>query len=373
MAIGLAWMVGLRFPDNFDQPYRAVSVIAYWQRWHMSLTRFLMTTVHAPLTLAVLRWRRAHGRRIDAASQATLAGFFTMIGAPIVVTMVLISLWHGATLPFLLFGLAACGIPAGEPRVARASAGRSCRQRLSVALTYLCVLVGSVVVPRDHRRPGGLHAGRNGRLARNGRVPAGPWRRQPMCSGCWPCMRSYGLPRPRGNGCSVRPRFGSDGGNLRRGPSSWGAPRRSACSPPGAPANSCISGSDRMRYLRLFGLSAGLSFALLWGWVAAMPMAFMDAEYASWRAKLVMLDRCDLGEAIILGDSRAAADIIPTRSAAAGDEPRAGRGQGDRGAVRCWSGCWPARHHRDWSSFRSTRAISAGRTCSGSAASGSAS
>ena len=68
-----------------------------------------------------------------------------------------------------------------------------------------------------------------------------------------------------------------------------------------------------MGYLRCCGLSAILSFALLWGWVAAMPMAFMDAEYASWRAKDLMLDRCDLGEAIILGDSRAAADIIPNR------------------------------------------------------------
>ena len=68
-----------------------------------------------------------------------------------------------------------------------------------------------------------------------------------------------------------------------------------------------------MRYLRLFGLSAGVSFALVWGWVAAMPMAYMDIEYASWRAKQTMLDRCDLGEAIVLGDSRAAADIIPAR------------------------------------------------------------
>lgn len=68
-----------------------------------------------------------------------------------------------------------------------------------------------------------------------------------------------------------------------------------------------------MRYLRLFGLSAVLSFALVWGWVAVMPMAFMDTEYASWRAKQLMLDRCDLGEAIVVGDSRAAADIIPAR------------------------------------------------------------
>jgi hypothetical protein len=68
-----------------------------------------------------------------------------------------------------------------------------------------------------------------------------------------------------------------------------------------------------MRYLRLFGLSALLSFVLVWGWVVAMPMAFMDTEYVSWRAKQAMLDRCDLGEVIVLGDSRAAADIIPTR------------------------------------------------------------
>ena len=68
-----------------------------------------------------------------------------------------------------------------------------------------------------------------------------------------------------------------------------------------------------MRYLKVMALSAIISFAVVWAWVAAMPMAFMDAEYPSWRAKEVMLDRCDVGEAIILGDSRAAADILPGR------------------------------------------------------------
>lgn len=66
-----------------------------------------------------------------------------------------------------------------------------------------------------------------------------------------------------------------------------------------------------MRYLRLLAGSAILSFALLWAWVATIPMAFMDSEYPSWRAKQLLLDHCDLGEAIILGDSRAAADILP--------------------------------------------------------------
>src|SRR3978361_1318359 len=68
-----------------------------------------------------------------------------------------------------------------------------------------------------------------------------------------------------------------------------------------------------MRYLLALLLSACVSFALIWAWIAAMPMAFMDPEYPPWRAKEVMRDRCDLGEVIILGDSRAPADILPTR------------------------------------------------------------
>ncbi len=67
------------------------------------------------------------------------------------------------------------------------------------------------------------------------------------------------------------------------------------------------------RYLYTVAASALISFGCVWLWVVTMPMAFMDPEYGSWQAKQVMLDRCDLGDAIILGDSRAAADIIPTR------------------------------------------------------------
>jgi hypothetical protein len=68
-----------------------------------------------------------------------------------------------------------------------------------------------------------------------------------------------------------------------------------------------------MRYLRILALSAIASFGAVWIWVATMPMAFMDPEYPSWRAQQVMLDRCDLGELVILGDSRATAGIVPAR------------------------------------------------------------
>jgi len=53
------------------------------------------------------------------------------------------------------------------------------------------------------------------------------------------------------------------------------------------------------------------TFASVWLWVIAMPLAFLEPEYASWRAKQVLLDRCDLGEVLIFGDSRATVGIIP--------------------------------------------------------------
>ena len=144
MAIGLGWMVGLRLPDNFDRPYCAPSMIEYWQRWHMSLTRFLMSSVHAPLTVAILRRRRLHRRPIDAVAQCSITGFLGMIGLPVAVTMLLVSLWHGATLPFLLFGLLHITFLLVN-HAWRLAQRPALPQPLSIALTYLCVLVGSVV------------------------------------------------------------------------------------------------------------------------------------------------------------------------------------------------------------------------------------
>ena len=54
-----------------------------------------------------------------------------------------------------------------------------------------------------------------------------------------------------------------------------------------------------------------MSFALVWAYVYAMPMAFMDAEFARWSAKRSLLDACHVGELLVLGDSRTAVDVVP--------------------------------------------------------------
>ena len=149
MAIGLGRMFGVRLPENFDSPYKAQSVIDYWQRWHMTLTYFLMSTVFNPLTLAVMRWRRARGRGTNAAAQRRLGGFCQMLLVPLTATMALAGIWHGAGWNYLAFGLLhavflgvnhAWRLFRPGPRSDRwhAILGR-------VALTYSCVLMGAVV------------------------------------------------------------------------------------------------------------------------------------------------------------------------------------------------------------------------------------
>ena len=152
MAVGLARLFGVSFPVNFNAPYKARGVIDFWQRWHISLTRFLMSTIHTPLTLAILRRRRARGLATDRRAQRTLGGFVTMLALPVVATMGLAGLWHGAGLTFLVFGLLHAAFLlvnhawrlwrlAGRPIAAPAwlAAGSA------VLLTYLCVVTGAVI------------------------------------------------------------------------------------------------------------------------------------------------------------------------------------------------------------------------------------
>jgi hypothetical protein len=87
-------------------------------------------------------------------------------------------------------------------------------------------------------------------------------------------------------------------------------------------------GSDRIgRTLALMGGTFAAGLALVWVWVAAVPLAFLDPEYPYWRAKQEMLRSCDLGRVLVLGDSHAAVDIMPRRLAVAAANLAVGGGE----------------------------------------------
>jgi len=84
MAIGLGLLFGVRLPLNFASPYQAVSIIDFWRRWHMTLSRFLRDYLYIPL---------GGNRKGPARRHANL---FT--------TMILGGIWHGAGWTFVVWG-----------------------------------------------------------------------------------------------------------------------------------------------------------------------------------------------------------------------------------------------------------------------------
>ncbi len=84
MAIGLARMFGVRLPLNFNSPYKSASCIELWQRWHMTLSRFLRDYVYIPLG----------GNRLGPSRRYV----------NLFLTMLISGLWHGAGWTFVVWG-----------------------------------------------------------------------------------------------------------------------------------------------------------------------------------------------------------------------------------------------------------------------------
>ena len=84
MAIGLALLFGIRLPVNFRSPYQATSIIEFWRRWHITLSRFLRDYLYIPLGGNRLGEQRRY--------------------VNLLVTMLLGGLWHGAGWNFLVWG-----------------------------------------------------------------------------------------------------------------------------------------------------------------------------------------------------------------------------------------------------------------------------
>ncbi|HWW73052.1 MAG TPA: MBOAT family O-acyltransferase [Duganella sp.] len=125
MAIGISRLFGIRLPLNFDSPYKSVSIIDFWRRWHMTLSRFLRDYLYIPLG----------GGRCG-----TVRRYLNLM-----LTMLLGGLWHGAGWNFAVWGL----LHGGYLMVNHAWAALAARLRLptgslawrlaSMALTFAAV------------------------------------------------------------------------------------------------------------------------------------------------------------------------------------------------------------------------------------------
>jgi alginate O-acetyltransferase complex protein AlgI len=105
MALGAARMFGIRLPPNFNSPLRAPSIIDFWLRWHMTLTRFLTAYIYNPLVLALTRRRLAKGLAGFGGRATTVGAFAQLLVFPTLLTMFISGLWHGAGYTFVVWGV----------------------------------------------------------------------------------------------------------------------------------------------------------------------------------------------------------------------------------------------------------------------------
>jgi D-alanyl-lipoteichoic acid acyltransferase DltB (MBOAT superfamily) len=92
IAIGLGRLTGIRLPENFAAPYLKPNLTQFWNSWHMTLTQWFRSYFFNPLTRAM--------RSAKAPVPAWLIILVTQVS-----TMVLIGLWHGVSLGFVLWGV----------------------------------------------------------------------------------------------------------------------------------------------------------------------------------------------------------------------------------------------------------------------------
>jgi alginate O-acetyltransferase complex protein AlgI len=105
MAIGLAYMFGIKFPINFNSPYKSRNIIDFWKRWHITLTYYLTSLLYTPIALYINRRRLRREHAASNRNAKTLGAFGSLVVFPILITFTLAGIWHGAGLQFLLFGL----------------------------------------------------------------------------------------------------------------------------------------------------------------------------------------------------------------------------------------------------------------------------
>ena len=87
MARGTAQVFGINLSENFNAPYRAISVSDFWRRWHISFSRWILDYIFKPLQMEWRNWGKV------GASGA------------LIVTFLVSGVWHGATKCFIVWGL----------------------------------------------------------------------------------------------------------------------------------------------------------------------------------------------------------------------------------------------------------------------------
>jgi alginate O-acetyltransferase complex protein AlgI len=121
MAIGLARTLGFYFVENFNSPYKSISITDFWRRWHMSLSTFLRDYLYIPL---------GGNRRGKVRTYVNL-----------MLTMLIGGLWHGASWTFVIWGGIHGGMLALERAFGRGEFWKTLPPLVKAVPTFIIILI----------------------------------------------------------------------------------------------------------------------------------------------------------------------------------------------------------------------------------------
>jgi alginate O-acetyltransferase complex protein AlgI len=124
MAIGIARMIGILFPENFNNPYISQSITEFWRRWHISLGRWMKDYLYIPLG----------GNKVKSTSR-----LYFNLGLVFLIS----GFWHGAAWTFIIWGIFH-GIFLISDRLFLLKITERIGKYPSILLTYVIVLIGWV-------------------------------------------------------------------------------------------------------------------------------------------------------------------------------------------------------------------------------------
>ncbi|MBL4663018.1 MAG: MBOAT family protein [Flavobacteriaceae bacterium] len=129
IAIGTAKLFGFKLSKNFNLPYFSRSVSEFWQRWHITLTRWFTDYVYIPIVKT--------GKKISRTKK-----IFALV-----LTFTLVGFWHGSNWTFILFGLLNAVI-LGIERLPLFREGKSLKQKLQTVPWILAFVYGFIIFHR---------------------------------------------------------------------------------------------------------------------------------------------------------------------------------------------------------------------------------
>ncbi len=132
MAIGLALMMGFRLPENFNNPYSALSITDFWRRWHITLGAWMRNYLYIPLG----------GNRVGSAARLYFNLWIVFLAS---------GLWHGAAWGFIIWG-AYHGLFLVLERMFLLK-GLKKLHKLAAVYTFFVVLIGWVFFRLEHWGP----------------------------------------------------------------------------------------------------------------------------------------------------------------------------------------------------------------------------